>query len=392
MVDFSMDDGVVNLQLLQCEQQEMQQRLEALMDRHALLRHGWQRRYTRYQQLPAKNAMGYWIEQQADLTLQSLPRFIEQMPQTSYSFVSSAEVAPTERQDYWHKQIATRAFESTQARFDDLVGVERYYQYFSIKASVAADSSRALFLDLVQLLRPVFCHHSPAYLQGNVPDPDLALNLCLERSAGFLAGDKPPEWQWAQQHFDIFPKLDFNGAGRFKHKRTAPERLGWLNCWSPDICALLGFPDAELDRNLLPRCQQLPTGHWIVALTEEPLDLRRPDHVQAMAWAYLRFGQIGARKSSAPAATRTKRRAAPEPAMQATTALQEFQIYERDTAGQWWTSNFAPVQACDGEQALRIFFARHSYSRQPKPRIAGPAAPRLRRYCRRSTLAAQRLL
>ena len=121
--------------------------------------------------------------------------------------------------------------------------------------------------------------------------------MCLERSAGFLARDNPPEWTWAQQHFEQFPRMDFDGAGRFKLHRTAPERLGWLNAWSPAICTLLGFPHAERDAAILPLCRQLPSGHWLVQLTADPLDVRRPEHVQTMAWAYQRFDQIGVRQN-----------------------------------------------------------------------------------------------
>lgn len=315
MLEFSIQDAVIDLQQLACEQQDLQAQLEALLDRYALLEQTWTRKFHRFSQLPAPNAMGYWIEHEFHLPLTTLPRFVEQMPLLSYSFVSEAEYFDAVAEEHYHKHLSTRLFESTQARLDDLSAAEQHYQYFSAHAHIAADAAghqaRALFVELMQLLQPVFCHHSPDYGGStphptHIPSPDLALSMCLERSAGFLAGDKPPEWIWAQQHFAEFPHLGYNGAGRFKNRRTAPERLGWLNGWSPAICALLGFPDAGRDAAILPLCQQLASGHWLVQLTPEPLNLGRADHVQAMAWAYQRFDQIGTRRKPVAASKASK--------------------------------------------------------------------------------------
>ena len=56
---------------------------------------------------------------------------------------------------------------------------------------------------------------------------------------------------------------------------TIPHRIGWLNYWYAKKIA-------GLSRNALIT----PRGAWLVKTTNEPLDLRRADHVEAIADAY----------------------------------------------------------------------------------------------------------
>lgn len=74
-----------------------------------------------------------------------------------------------------------------------------------------------------------------------------------------------------------------------------PTRLGWLNYWSPDVCALLGFPDPAKDAELLARSYQTSAGAWLVKLTDDPFDITRSEHREAIIHAYQRFDQVGVR-------------------------------------------------------------------------------------------------
>jgi len=71
------------------------------------------------------------------------------------------------------------------------------------------------------------------------------------------------------------------------------ERLLWMNYWHPDTAAFYGFPDPEKDARLLPLAEQLPNGAWFFKLTEDPLDITRADHREALVWAYQRFQPVG---------------------------------------------------------------------------------------------------
>ncbi len=69
--------------------------------------------------------------------------------------------------------------------------------------------------------------------------------------------------------------------------------IGWVNYWSRETSALLGFPNPTIDAPLLKRSHQTATGAWLVRLTDEPLDLTREDHRQVVGWAYARFRAVG---------------------------------------------------------------------------------------------------
>jgi hypothetical protein len=83
-------------------------------------------------------------------------------------------------------------------------------------------------------------------------------------------------------------------------KLTAPEIpwfLGWLNYWSPAAAEAIGFPDPSRDAELLSRARRTATGGWVVRLTDEPLDLDNPAHLDALKRAYERFPEIGGRST-----------------------------------------------------------------------------------------------
>lgn len=87
-------------------------------------------------------------------------------------------------------------------------------------------------------------------------------------------------------------------ALRFPDSIRAPEiphRLGWLNYWSAAAAAAIGFPDSARDAELLSRARRTPSGGWVVPLTDAPLDLDNPTHLDALKRAYERFPEIGGR-------------------------------------------------------------------------------------------------
>ena len=74
-----------------------------------------------------------------------------------------------------------------------------------------------------------------------------------------------------------------------------PHRLGWLNYWSDAAARAIGFPDPASDAELLSRSRRTATGGWIVRLTDTPLDLDNPTHLDTLKRAYERFPEIGGR-------------------------------------------------------------------------------------------------
>ena len=74
-----------------------------------------------------------------------------------------------------------------------------------------------------------------------------------------------------------------------------PYYLGWLNYWSAAAAQAIGFPDPARDADLLSRARRTATGGWVVQLTDAPLDLDNPAHLEALMRAYERFPEIGGR-------------------------------------------------------------------------------------------------
>ena len=61
-----------------------------------------------------------------------------------------------------------------------------------------------------------------------------------------------------------------------------PRHLGWLNYWSAAAARAIGFPDPARDADLLSRARRTASGGWVVRLTEAPLDLDNPAHLQEL--------------------------------------------------------------------------------------------------------------
>ncbi len=68
--------------------------------------------------------------------------------------------------------------------------------------------------------------------------------------------------------------------------------------WSRGAEEGIGFPDPARDAELLSRSRRSATGGWVVQLTDAPLDLDNPAHMDALKRAYERFPEIGGRAAS----------------------------------------------------------------------------------------------
>ena len=98
-------------------------------------------------------------------------------------------------------------------------------------------------------------------------------------------------------HPQVLPPRGLPGLRRPDELPSAelPDRLGWLNYWSVAAAKLIGFPDPARDAALLSRAQRTTAGAWLVRLTEAPLDLANPGHLDALLRTYDRFPAIGGR-------------------------------------------------------------------------------------------------
>jgi len=74
-----------------------------------------------------------------------------------------------------------------------------------------------------------------------------------------------------------------------------PDCLGWLNYWSPEAAKAIGFPEPEGDDGWLSRARRTASGGWLFQLTDAPLDLDNPMHLDTLLRAYERFPEIGGR-------------------------------------------------------------------------------------------------
>ena len=95
------------------------------------------------------------------------------------------------------------------------------------------------------------------------------------------------------------PRRGLPGLKIFEHIRSPeiPYYLGWLNYWSDAAAEAIGFPDPARDAELLSRSRRTATGGWVVQLTDAPLDLDNPAHLDALKRAYERFPEIGGRST-----------------------------------------------------------------------------------------------
>lgn len=95
------------------------------------------------------------------------------------------------------------------------------------------------------------------------------------------------------------PRRGLPALKLFQHIRSPeiPAYLGWLNYWSAAAAKAIGFPDSARDAELLTRARRTPLGGWVVQLTDAPLELDTPSHLDALKRAYERFPEIGGRSA-----------------------------------------------------------------------------------------------
>ncbi|RJS24077.1 hypothetical protein DRW03_10750 [Corallococcus sp. H22C18031201] len=95
------------------------------------------------------------------------------------------------------------------------------------------------------------------------------------------------------------PRRGLPALSPFEHIRSPeiPYYLGWLNYWSDAAARAIGFPDLARDTDLLSRARRTVSGGWVVQLTDAPLDLDNPAHLEALLRAYERFPEIGGRSA-----------------------------------------------------------------------------------------------
>jgi hypothetical protein len=93
------------------------------------------------------------------------------------------------------------------------------------------------------------------------------------------------------------PRRGLPALKLFEHIRSPeiPYYLGWLNYWSAAAAQAIGFPDPARDAELLTRARRTASGGWVVQLTDTPLDLDIPSHLDALLRDYERFPEIGGR-------------------------------------------------------------------------------------------------
>lgn len=230
-------------------------------------------------------------------------------------------------------------------------------EVWGVELRLNCASGEQPFVELCDCAELDFASYLPEDDDGRSDAPILI--AAPERDFGFMKWHpSDPQLHLAKRLAARLPRLS-----RFP-TRGMPYRLGWLNYWSAPIAAAIGFPDSEKDARILPWCYQTPKGAWLVKLTEEPLDLWREDHQDAIVWAYWRFDKVGKRMEPAgDAAPRKPRRKKKEEAAPA--PLKTFVVVERDETGQWHATLGETVQAISREEALRQFFARIAMSREP---------------------------
>jgi hypothetical protein len=90
------------------------------------------------------------------------------------------------------------------------------------------------------------------------------------------------------------PAIKSPGAIR---SHEIPHLLGWLNYWSAATARAIGFPEPARDAELLSRARRTASGGWVVRLTDAPLDLDLPAHLEALLRTYERFPEIGGRSA-----------------------------------------------------------------------------------------------
>lgn len=231
---------------------------------------------------------------------------------------------------------------------------------------IEAELHRApeLFKDIVSLFEMPFVWHLPDF-GGAWSQTSVILEAALQRDFSWGWLDSRIHTQQiavAKSLAALLPRIGHVYDNPGSTGIRLPQRLGWLNCWSAEVAEQLGFPDPGKDIDILPLCTQLRSGHWIVQLTEDPLDLRRSDHAEAIVRAYWRFEKIGRRSKPA-----TKKTVRSNPAPADAGQLRTYVIHVCDASGNWWRPDYPPIEAGCEDDALRIYFCKLSRGRNPRP-------------------------
>lgn len=255
-------------------------------------------------------------------------------------------------------------------------GVDRYHEEFvrlgefagvlesRFRLSIAARSQEPLFIRLCERMRPRHTSYLP-YFEGLGGNSRLTLTMALRRDYSlFRVPAEDLHVIRARTLAPLIPKIEFMGL---RLTDVRPNELGWLNYWSAETAAILGFPDAAKDSRILPLCRQLSDGAWLVKFTDEPLDLEREEHVEAIVWAYWRFDKVGKRLQPADGNRRPRVKKA-RSGMAVPAGSRTFVLRERDEGGKWWEAAAKPIVASSAEDALRIHFSTMAHGRPPLPR------------------------
>jgi hypothetical protein len=85
---------------------------------------------------------------------------------------------------------------------------------------------------------------------------------------------------------------DFVGVWKEALSAAVPVLIGWLNYWSAETCHLLAFDLDGPKQRLFTEAHPCHGGGVVLRLTEDPLDLDRPEHLAALMAAYDAFPVI----------------------------------------------------------------------------------------------------
>ncbi len=245
----------------------------------------------------------FWIESYApglirdEQRLEHSTRALEKVLGVGLGFTSAEDdddlMVPIGDRSAWF----ARALEKSQAipsLFDE---EEDVHLFFVNDDSIAAPNGE----EGVLYTR---CECAPAAWAGRDPEP-LVTDFALALAAFWAVLDPPAATGLALNQVvrPWHPEPAFGlPALRMQQELESPLvpwRLGWLNYWSKETAARVGFPLIENDKGPFAEVRALPDGAWLLRLTEEPLDPSRPDHLAALRAAYERLPAIGGRDTRA---------------------------------------------------------------------------------------------
>lgn len=231
--------------------------------------------------------------------------------------------------------------------------------WLQLEMNLHRERQETAFLKLAESLGVGSVHYVPQASRSGGWTREV-IEIALQRQYA-MHGAESSSVEIARGLAALLPRLRFQTVDDIG---GAPARLGWLNYWSARAAGAIGFPDDSKDQRLMPLARRLDDGAWFVKLTAEPLDVMRPDHVEALAWAYWRFDKVGKRMTQTTIANKVRKGGHDKKATGDRT--KRFALRERDVNGQWWDSAAEPITADSAANALKIYFARNAYGRKPK--------------------------